>query len=148
VRRRRWSDASAETDLIFNRARQGAMVWTQPIEGQMVSGNPFDLFETFMGGAVRERWVQADPAHRDRLLGALWLEPHGWRNARLSQFIDPALDDPAGRCALLARVLNLPDYEGWSLRVESVAGDEPVEAFLRQMGFRQVRALTQMRLEL
>jgi ribosomal protein S18 acetylase RimI-like enzyme len=147
VRRRRWGDGAAETDLIFGRARQGAMVFTQPIDQQMVSDTPLDLLDAALGGKMRERWVLDDPYMPDRLLGSLWVEAYGWRSARITQFIDPALTDPEGRHSLLAHVLGLPNYDGWTLRFET-AEDEVAAVYLGRLGFRQMRALTQMRLDL
>lgn len=147
VRRRRWGDSEAEIDLIFNRARRGAMVWTQPLDRQMVADGPFELFDLAMSGSARERWVLDDRDHPGRLAGSLWVEPHGWHSARMTQFVDPALGDPDVARSLLEFILGLSSYEGWSLRIET-AQDEAMAAYLRRMGFRQIRALTQMRLDL
>ena len=147
VRRRRWSDAPAEIALIFDRARRGAMVWTQPMDRQMVASGPSDLLEIALSGTSRERWVMDDIERPGRLAGSMWIELHGWHSARMTQFIDPALADPAVGQSLLAAILGSGAYDGWSLRIET-AQDETMAAYLRQLGFRQTRALTQMRLDL
>jgi hypothetical protein len=87
-----------------------------------------------------------DVDHPGQMAGSLWIEPYGWHNARMTQFIDPALRPEIQR-SLLASVLSSLNYEGWALRVETT-DDEAMIAHLRQMGFRRMRALTQMRLDL
>jgi ribosomal protein S18 acetylase RimI-like enzyme len=147
VRKRRRDDTNAEIDLIFNRARRGAMVWTQPIDKQMVSAGSLDFFEVIANGSLRERWVMEDVDNPGRLAGSLWIEPFGWHNARMTQFIDPAVSSAEAQRSLLAYVLGALHYEGWSLKIE-VTDDEVMTGYLRQMGFRRMRALTQMRLDL
>jgi GNAT superfamily N-acetyltransferase len=143
IRSRRWTDADAEADLIYTRARQGAMAWTRPIERHQVRGGLGAL-----GSQGQERWVLADLARPRRLLGSIWLEATGWQRARLTLFLDPALNDPQARCALLSRALHRPLLRGQTVRLETVADDEAVEESLRAAGFRPIRSLVQMRLDL
>ena len=147
VRRRRWADNQAEIALIFDRARRGAMIWTQPIDQQMVTSGPSELLDIALTGTARERGVLDDAAMPGRLAGSLWVELHGWHSARITQFVDPELSDPAAGQSLLTFLLGSGSYDGWSLRVETVQ-DETTAAYLRRLGFRQTRALTQMRLDL
>ena len=145
IRPRRFQEAPAEADLIYNRARRGAMAWGQPIEQSQVQGGLFGNMEVLLSGQHREHWVLPDPNRPDRLLGSLWADISGWRSVRLSLFLDPALHDPRGRQALLHTVLSNRTFAGWSLRVETAQGDPLIEEILRSAGFHQVRALTQMR---
>jgi hypothetical protein len=144
VRPRAVGDSAAETDLVFGRARIGGMAWTQTLTHHDV-GDGLLSSMTHWIEASRGRWVLPDPARPDDLLGALWLEPSGWRNSRLTLFIDPALTDSAGRQELLAYALSLPELSDRVLRVETLAHDPAVEDLLRNAGFRKVRSLVQMR---
>ncbi len=147
VRRRRWTDTDAEAGLIYTRARQGAMAWTRPIEQHQVRGGLLRSLED-LGDQGKERWVLVDPACPHRLLGSIWLKVTGWQRARLTLFLDPALDDPEARCALLSRALRRPLLRGRTVRLETLADDEAVEESLRAAGFQPIRSLVQMRLDL
>lgn len=142
----RWwpQDAPAELDLIFNRARRGAMAWTQPIQERKVRHTPLS---NLVEASSRERWVLPDPARPDRLVASMWINQTGWRRSQLTYYLDPALHDPHARQLLLRHVLGLPAVKGRSLRLETLAHDEPVDSMLRSLGFRQTRVLTQMRYE-
>ncbi|MBN1310258.1 MAG: GNAT family N-acetyltransferase [Anaerolineae bacterium] len=142
---RRLQEAPAEADLIYKRARLGAMGWGQPIDRSQVQGGLIENAGRLLSGQHRDRWVLPDPERPDRLLGVLWADVSGWQSARLSLFLDPALRDPRGRQALLQTILSNRTFEGWSLRLEAAAGDSLVEEILRSAGFRQIRDLTQMR---
>lgn len=145
VRHRHPGEAAAEADLILSRARPGAMTWGQPIDRSQFRDGFLGNLGSLLSGQVQDRWVLPDPAHPDRLSGVLWSDISGWRSARLSLFLDPALHDPGGRQALLQVILSNPLFEDWSLRLETVAGDVLIEEILSAAGFRKIRALTQMR---
>lgn len=142
VRQRNLSDAANEIELIFGRARVGGMAWTQMLTHHDVKGSLFSQLASYTGA---NRYVLPNPAHPDELLGAVWIETSGWRHTRVSLFLDPALTDVAGRQALLRYALNDPELDGRLIRVETIAGDQPVEDLLINTGFRKVRSLTQMR---
>jgi GNAT superfamily N-acetyltransferase len=145
IRRRHPAEAAAEADLILSRARPGAMTWGQPIErGQFQAGLLGNL-GSLLNSQAQDRWVLPDSVHPNQLAGALWSNVSGWQSARLSLFLDPALRDPGGRQALLQVILDNSAFEGWSVRLETVAGDLLVEEILSAAGFRKMRALTQMR---
>ncbi len=137
VRMRRGSETAAESDLIYNRARQGGMAWTRPIE-------PADIASGLLG-TPKEHWILPAPGRLGALDGVLWVESCGWRQARLTLFLDPILDDAAARRALLARVLGRESLRGRALRLETVADDPPVDDLLREAGFYRERCLIQMR---
>ncbi len=142
VRLRRVGEAEAEAALIYDRARRGAMAWTRTIERcDITEGMLGDLF----GGVTKQHWVLPAPSHPLRLNGVLWAESSGWRHTRLTLFLDPALQDPADRQALLLHALRLADLQGRAVRVETVAGDPPVEDLLRVAGFQKTRSLVLMR---
>lgn len=145
VRHRHPGEADAEADLILNRARPGAMTWGQPIDRDQLWDTPLGNLENLLGGQLKDRWVLPDPAHPDRLVGALWSDISSWHAARLSLFLDPALRDPSGRQALLQVILDNPAFQDWSLRLETVSGDVLVEEILSATGFRTIRTLAQMR---
>jgi ribosomal protein S18 acetylase RimI-like enzyme len=144
VRTRTSADHSAEIDLIFNRARVGAMAWTQTISRHDVQRS-FLPNITSLADALQTRWVLPDPARPADLLGALWVDAASWRQSRFTLYLDPALRDPVGRQALLRHALSEPDLEGRSIRVETTADDPDVEELLRSIGMHKVRSLTQMR---
>jgi ribosomal protein S18 acetylase RimI-like enzyme len=144
VRPRMFLDYAAETDLIFNRARIGAMAWTQTISRHDVQRGILPNLPS-LADTLQSRWVLPDPARPEELLGALWAESASWRQSRFTLFLDPALSDPAGRQALLRFVLSGPDLEGRTVRVETTADDSGVEEMLRAAGMHRVRSLTQMR---
>lgn len=148
IRHRHPGEAGAEADLILNRARPGAMTWGQPIERGQIWEDALGSLGGLLSGQIKDRWVLPDPAHPDRLAGVLWSDVSGWRSARLSLFLDPALHDPSGRQALLKIILDSSAFADWSIRLETAAGDLLVEEILSAAGFRQVRALTQMRCRL
>ncbi len=138
---RRWAEVRAEADLIYSRARLGAMAWTRPIARS-------DIWDAGPWGPVfslggREHWILSTQAQG--LTGALWIEAQNTSQARLSLFLDPALEEPAVRQILLRQALNLHYLRGRSLRIETTADDPPVEELLRESGFRKVRSLIQMR---
>jgi len=137
VRVRLTDEAAAESDLIYNRARLGGMAWTRPIE-------PSDIVDSLLGVA-KERWILPAFGQPGRFGGVLWVESTGWRQSRLTLFLDPALEDPAARRALLVRALRQPTLQGRALRLEAVADDPPVDDLLRSVGFRRERSLIQMR---
>jgi GNAT superfamily N-acetyltransferase len=145
IRRRRAADALAETELIFLRARRGAMAWTRPIERYHVQGTLFGDLDDLLDGQSRGRWVLPDRDRPQKLLGSAWASLSGWRRCRVSLFLDPALDDPAARQALLRHVLTRPDIQGRTIEVETTTGDEPVEQLLRAANFYPVRSLLLMR---
>jgi ribosomal protein S18 acetylase RimI-like enzyme len=143
VRPRTPADSPAEIDLIFRRARVGAMAWTQPlsktdVQGSLLEGADFS----------RERWALPDPVNPNRLLGSLWITSSGWRRSRISLFLDPELESPSARQALLRAVLARPDMENRIIRIETTAGDSPIEEMLKSLGFRKTRSLIQMRYEI
>jgi ribosomal protein S18 acetylase RimI-like enzyme len=142
VRRRRPADAPAEVDLVFRRARIGAMAWTQPLEHHGVAGNPL---WSWLDALSTDRWVLPDPAHPDRLLGSIWVESSGWGRSRLTLFLDPALNDSQAKLALLRHVFSLPDMEGRYVRLETTADDESISELLKSLRFRTTRTLVQMR---
>jgi ribosomal protein S18 acetylase RimI-like enzyme len=146
VRLRESNEIAAEVELIFQRARTGAMAWTQPIEHDQIWDRVWDNPLNLLKGQMREHWVLDDPQNSQRLLGALWVDMWGWRAARLSLFLDPELQDSSGRQALLQRVLT--SFKNWGLRAEVPHGDTPVEEILREAGFSQIRSLLQMRMML
>lgn len=145
VRRRHSGEAAAEADLILSRARPGAMTWGQPIDHSRFRDGLLGNLGSLLSGQAQDRWVLPDPVHPNRLAGTLWSDVSGWRSARMSLFLDPALRDPGSRQALLQVILNSPAFEDWSLRLETVAGDMLIEEILSAAGFRKLRALTQMR---
>jgi hypothetical protein len=124
------------------------MTWGQPIERSHIWGNPMGNLGSLLSGQSKDRWVLPNPAHPGRFAGVLWGDVSSWHSARLSLFLDPELHDPSGRQALLQIILNNPAFEDWSLRLETVAGDLLIEEILSAAGFRQVRALTEMRLNI
>lgn len=140
IRRRFATEWAAEADLIYNRARPGAMAWTRPIERYDLYG-PFNILE----GQHKLRQVLPDPARQGRLLGSLWIESSSRHKARLSLFLDPALRDPHGRKALLLSALRLPNLQGRTIRLETTQGDAPIEEVLHAAGFRETRTLVIMR---
>lgn len=146
VRPRTSADGLAELELIFNRARVGGMAWTQVLTRNEVAGNLFAGFNNWMN-SLQNRVVLPDPAHPQDLLGSAWIEASAWRNARVTLFLDSALDDPAARQALVRYALRSDDLDGKIVKVETTAGDEAVEKLLQELGFRRVRSLTQMRYE-
>ncbi len=146
VRPRLPSDGPAEIDLIFRRARLGGMAWTQPLSKEDVQGGVFQGAASWVD-LSRERWVLPDPAHANRLLGSLWITSSGWRRSRISLFLDPALESPSDRQSLLRAALAGPDMENRIIRLETTAGDAPVEDLLTSLGFRKTRSLIQMRYE-
>jgi ribosomal protein S18 acetylase RimI-like enzyme len=143
VRPRTPADGPAEIDLIFRRARVGAMAWTQPINKADVQGSLFEGTDF-----SKERWVLPDSVQPSRLLGSLWVVSSGWRRSRISLFLDPALKSPSARQALLRAVLARPDMKNRIIRVETTAGDGPVEELLHSLGFHKTRSLIQMRYEI
>lgn len=145
VRRRRPGEAVAETDLILSRARPGAITWGQPIDRSQFRDGVLGDLGSLLSGQSQDRWVLPNPTHPDCLLGVLWGDVSGWRSARMSIFLDPALRDPSGRQALLQVILTNPAFEDWSMRLETVAGDYLVEEILSAAGFHKIRSLTQMR---
>ena len=137
-RPREMRDVDAEIDLIYRRARVGAMTFTRPLTLRDARGG-------MMSMGAYERYVLPDPTNPDRLVGSLWIEATSYRRARMSLFVDPAITDPAGRLALLRHVLTLNAVQGRALRLEAAAGDELIEQTLERAGFRRTRTLLQMR---
>jgi GNAT superfamily N-acetyltransferase len=141
VRQRAPRDTEAIQELIFDRARVGGMAWTRTIEPHDIA----DPLAGLSGVSLKEQWV-IPALHRHRtLMGLVWVEQPGWRQVRISQFLDPALDDPQARRALLQTVLNRPIMQNRTIRVETVSDDPPVDSLLTEAGFRPARHLTQMR---
>ena len=140
IRRRFVTEAAPEADLIYTRARLGAIAWAQPIEQYDLRG-----YLDLLGSQFKERWVLPDPNRPGYLLGSLWVEVSSRRRARLTLFLDPALRDPRGRQALLLYALRRPTLQRRVVRLETVAGDAPIEEALRTAGFREARTLMQMR---
>jgi ribosomal protein S18 acetylase RimI-like enzyme len=145
---RQHSQIAQEMDLIYHRARVGAMAWTQPIDRTQIESTFWEEALMFLGGHSHEHYVLPDPAAPQHLLGAAWLELAGWRQARLTLFIDPALEDRRGRQALLLYFLSHPRLQGWSIRVEAMADDGGINDILRAYDFSPRRNLIQMRKEL
>ncbi len=141
-------EIAAEADLVFQRARRGALAWTHPIERHDLWDGLLDSLDSLFRAVPKEHWVMEDPSNPNRLIGALWVDNSGWRNVRLSQFLDPVVNDPEQRQLLLRTVLAQTIFDGWSLRLETTSDDPATEEFLRARGFRQTRRLTQMRLML
>jgi len=148
IHMRQPAETGAEADLIFHRARRGAMVWTHPIERRDIWDGMFDSLDGFFRAMPKEHWLLADPANPNRLIGTLWVENSGWRHARLSQFLDPAITDPEQRQSLLRAVLGRVALDGWSIRIETNADDPVMDTFLTGRNFQKTRSLTQMRLML
>ncbi|HEC23328.1 MAG TPA: GNAT family N-acetyltransferase [Chloroflexi bacterium] len=142
VRRRRPSEVSAESDLIFRHARRGGMGWTRTIDRHDLVDNPF-MWLLRPDYRLRERWV-LPAAESGRLLGSAWIELTTPQRLRVSLFFDPSLP-PAGREALLAWVLTRPALRGRRIRLEMASGEPAIEGLLQKSGFQQVRALIQMR---
>ena len=142
------SETQAEADLIYRRARRGAMAWTHPIERHDVWDSLFDGFNAFFKAMPKEHWVLEDHKNPARLIGSVWVENSGWRTSRVSQFLDPALDDSNERLSLLKTVLGRTSFDGWSIKLETLADDLPIDEYLTAQGFRLLRKLTQMRLHL
>ncbi|MBN1427464.1 MAG: GNAT family N-acetyltransferase [Anaerolineae bacterium] len=145
IRSRRSQDIATETDLIYNRARLGAMNWGHPIERSQLQGGLLSDIGKLLGGQYQDHRVLPDPDRPNRLLGVLWIDMSGWHAARLSLFLDPDLRDPDGRQSLLRWILDNHAFEGWSLRLETVAEDNHVEEMAQAAGFRKTHNLTQMR---
>ncbi len=141
VRIRRLGEVSAEMDLIYNRARVGAIAWTRPIGQTAVQ----EMAGNVLLGTNKEHWGLFDPDDDGWLLGMLWVDVINWVSARLTLFLDLALEDPAGRRALLARVLRLAHLQGRRLQVETAADDGAVDEVLISNGFRKTRTLVLMR---
>ena len=141
-------ETQAEAELIFRRARRGAMAWTHPIERHDVWDSLFDGFGAFFKAMPKEHWVMEDTTNPARLTGSVWVENSGWRTSRISQFLDPALADPQQRLRLLKTVLGRTSFDGWSIKLETQADDPPIDDYLTAQGFRSLRKLTQMRLHL
>ncbi len=141
VRIRRRGEADAEMDLIFNRARVGAIAWTRPIS----QGTVLETANNLLLGTNKEHWGLFDPTDDGRLLGVLWIDIINWIQASLTLFLDPALEDPAGRRALLSSVLRLSHLQGRRIRIETAADDIIVDEMLLDNGFRKVRTLVLMR---
>lgn len=144
VRRRDLRDGPAEADLIFNRARPGAMAWTRTLRSADVPD--VARVGSLLGGAISERWVLPDLRLPSRLLGSVWVEDRNIGPARVTCFLDPAIDMPELRAGLLYHVLTRQTLHGKPLRLETAAGDPALEAVLREAGFRRVRSLVQMRI--
>jgi len=145
VRRRRLSEASAEAEMIFKRARRGAMAWTRSIEQRDIYKITGSGIGGFKDGALSEHWILPDPNNPSRLLGSMWVEAIGWRRARLTLFLDPAVEDEELRKALLIHTLTLRTLRDRRLRLETYAGDEVVDRLLTEAGFKETRRLVQMR---
>lgn len=144
IRPRRSMEVRREAGFIFDRARRGGMAWTRPIEASDLRGSTgFWQIET----PTKEYWVQTHRQDPGLWLGTLWLE-QGWRRSQASLFLDPLMEDPAGRQALLLQLLSRPALQHRPLRIETQAGDSAVEDLLGEMGFQRTRSLIQMRLEL
>ncbi len=143
IRPRRPGETAAEVDLIFNRARRGAMAWTRTISTADVRSD--SLLAQIADTSYRERWVLPDPDHPNRLLGLLWVQASGLNQPRLTLFLDPDLRQSHARHALLHHAFTLSMLRGRTLRVETTGDDPIIEDFLRASGFRRMRSLIQMR---
>ena len=141
VRERSVRDTEAIRELIFERARIGGMAWTRTIEQHDIN----DPLTGLPGMSLKEQWVVPALHQHDTLMGLVWVEQPGWRQVRITQFLDPALEDPQARRALLQSVLTRPTVQGRTIRIETTADDPPVDTLLEDAGFRPVRHLTQMR---
>ena len=141
MRQRGSRDTEAIRKLIFERARVGGMAWTRTIEQSDI----VDPLAGLPGVSPKEQWVIPALHRHDTLMGLVWVEQPGWRQVRVTQFLDPALEDPQARRALLQSVLSRSTVQGRTIRVETIADDPPVDSLLTDTGFRPVRHLTQMR---
>lgn len=143
IRPRGPDEAAAEADLIFNRARRGAMAWTRALATSDVPGG--DLLARLVDAGYRDRWVLPDPDRPGRLLGLLWVQAGGPGQPRLTLFLDPDLREPSARQALLRHAFTLSSLRGRAVRIETTGDDPAVEDLLRASGFRRIRSLVQMR---
>lgn len=141
VRRYLANDSQAESDLIIHRARQGGIVWGRPIGRSDLQLKPFSLLTE---GYYQERWVLPDPTNAARLLGSLWVGVPHLQRARVSLFIDPALEPAEGRQALLLHFLHQLSHQNRVIRLESNADDPAVDSVLQEAGFRLKRKLVLM----
>ncbi len=145
VRLRGRDEVQAEIDLIYRRARTGAMAWTRPITPRDIHLSAGDGWAGMVEGR-RADWVL--PLDDGRLGGSLWIENLGWRRAQLSLFVDPLIEDAALRQVLLLKVLGTVGMAGRVMRLETTSGDEAIDAALLAAGFRKTRSLVQMRMVL
>jgi GNAT superfamily N-acetyltransferase len=141
IRERMPRDAEAIRELIFERARVGGMAWTRTIEQHDI----IDPLAGLPGMSLKEQWVLPALHRHDTLMGLVWVEQPGWRQVRITQFLDPELEDALARRALLQSVLSRSSVQGRTIRVETTADDSPVDSLLADAGFRPARHLTQMR---
>lgn len=142
VHLRRPAEIPAESALVFELARPGAMSWTRTLTQADVDTG---LFSSLRGAAGPEHWILTPAFAPDRVVGALWVQRSSLEKPRLSLFLAPQLEDRAARQVLLRHALNQPALRGRPVRIEVTAGDPAVEDLLMQSGFRRVRALLQMR---
>ena len=84
-RERQGEDTRAIEELVFRRARVGGMAWTRTIESHDIN----DPLDALPGVSQKEQWVLPALDRPDALAGLLWIEQPGWRQVRLTQFIDP-----------------------------------------------------------
>lgn len=141
-------ETAEEMNLVLRRARRGAMAWTHPIDRHQIYDSLFDSFLSFLAATPKEHWLLSDSNNPARILGALWIESYGMRSVRISHFLDPDVTDPRGRTALLDSFFGQDSYQGWTLKLETLADDPAVENLLLSRNFRKLRSLTQMRLML
>lgn len=140
---RRPAEARAEAELIFERARPGAMSWTRTLEQSDVED--FGLLNGLLKPGGADHWVQTPTFAPAQVMGALWVQRSAFDKPRLTLFLDPQLTDRAARQMLLRHALNQSDIRGRLVRIEVLAGDPAIEDLLTQSGFRRVRSLVQMR---
>lgn len=142
VHPRQPAEIPAESALIFERARPGAMSWTRTLTAADIQ---MGMFGGLVSAGGPERWMLVPAFAPDQLVGVLWVQRSTLEKPRLTLFLDPQLEDRAARQALLRHALNLTYLRGRPVRIETVGDDPAVEDLLTQSGFRRVRSLVQMR---
>nr|MBN1229446.1 GNAT family N-acetyltransferase [Anaerolineae bacterium] len=147
VRLRQPGEIGKEIDLIFNRARPGAMAWTRPV-------TRLDVADTLSGFAAyditgrREHWVLPDPAHPDRFAGVLWVQSAGGQKLTMTLFQDQMVSDPAVRTELLRFALRLKADRYRLARLETNDVGEVSQELLVRAGFAEKRRFISMRREI
>jgi ribosomal protein S18 acetylase RimI-like enzyme len=147
VRPRSDGEIAAEMDLIFDRARRGAMAWTRTIERFDIH-DPLSVLGAMPGGSQVAHLVMPDPRSPGRLAAAAWVKTGGWQQNQISLFIDPDVESVEVRQALLRHILHRGDVQYSKTRLETTGGDETISKALQMSGFRKVRSLVQMRMGL
>jgi hypothetical protein len=144
IRRRGMDEIDPETELLFKRARRGAMAWTRPFERGDFMDPALNMLGGLPGGRFRERWLIHQRDEPSRWMGIVWNQSGSWSKASMCAFFDPALEDTL-KAALLRTVLSQSGMSGRAVRLETSREGEWQEGLLREAGFRQERALVLMR---